>query len=293
VDRGCGIKAPLGSRAHIVERLAMAIRFYDGDRAALARDGTKARERVLEQYDWDKKGMQMEERYQRAAAAEQEKPVAKWGQFGFARSAGFLNLLFSLRGVLTACAGLILIGALFFLSLGYLKKQAESIVIDTLPGLSYAGEANATLSQAFNRTLLLLLSGSPEQRAELEKDIQTFSDRTTALLEAYKGQIFSAKDQAIYDRVLARRKDYLRIREETVKYVNANQMEAAAAQCKSELLPAFKAYKGEADKLFAYNIETGRSSGESIMRICSGTQILVAVIGVLIFVAGFLIGISR
>ncbi len=139
----------------------------------------------------------------------------------------------------------------------------------------------------------MLLTGSAEQRAKLEKEIESFSDRTTAWLEAYKGQIRSGEDRGVFDKVLARRSDYLRIREETVKFVNANQREAAVNHCKNQLLPAFKAYKEEADNLLAYEMKTGRTSGESIMRICTGTQILVAVIGVLIFIAGFLIGISR
>ena len=59
------------------------------------------------------------------------------------------------------------------------------------------------------------------------------------------------------------------------KLVNADDMKGAATQCHERLLPAFKAYKGQADKLFEFNMQEGKASGESIMRICSGTQILV------------------
>ena len=40
-------------------------------------------------------------------------------------------------------------------------------------------------------------------------------------------------------------------------------------------------------------METGKARSESIMRVCTGTQILVAIIGVLIFLTGFLVGLSR
>jgi imidazoleglycerol phosphate synthase glutamine amidotransferase subunit HisH len=70
-------------------------------------------------------------------------------------------------------------------------------------------------------------------------------------------------------------------------------MPAAITLCQTRLLPAYAAYKQAADKLFETNMQAGKRNGEAIMRICTGTQILVAVIGVLIFIAGFLIGVSR
>ena len=295
VADGCGIKVPLGSREDVIREVAEAMATYDKDRARLAGDGTRARGHILQEYDWDKKGAQMSAYYQQATVAHREKKKTENGQkrFGFGTGATLLNLLFSLRGALIAVGGVLLVAALFFVSLNYLKLQARSIVQETLPGLSYAGEANACLAHAFNRTLLLMMSDSPEQRAELEQEIQQASDQTTALLSAYKGQISSERDRLMFERVIARRSDYLRTREETLKYVNANQREAALAHCKNELLPAFKAYKAEADKLFFHEMQTGQASGQAIMRICTGTQVLVAVIGVFIFLTGFLIGLSR
>jgi hypothetical protein len=179
------------------------------------------------------------------------------------------------------------------MSLEMLKKQARSIVDDNLPGLSYAGEVEASLSAAFNRTLLILLTQSREKRAQLEDELNTLSDQTTSVLNAYKTTILTPADEAIYERVLARQAEYHRLRSEMFKLVNRDQMTAASAYCQTQLLPAFNAYKGEADKLLEYNMQASRANGESIMRICTATQIIVAAIGVLIFVAGFLAGVSR
>src|SRR5690242_5623591 len=52
---------------------------------------------------------------------------------------------------------LLLIGAGSFLGIGYVRTHAQRIVSDTLPGLTYAGEATANLAQGFNRTMLLLM----------------------------------------------------------------------------------------------------------------------------------------
>jgi hypothetical protein len=294
VERACGIKVPLGSRQQIVDRAAMAIRFYDGDRPSVQRDGRRARERVLDFYDWQRKGQLMEHKYQQAVTAQSEQgAAAQTGRSHFGKSAKLLSLLFSLRGIAVAFAGLALVATLFFLSLGYLKSQARTIVADNLTGMSYAGEANSTLAEGFDHTLLLMFDQPAERRAQLEQEIETLSARTTALLDAYQQTIFTPRDQAVYSGVVSHRDDYLRAREETIKLVNAGQMQAATAQCQSRLVPAYAVYKGAADKLFEANMQNGRRNGEAIMRICTGTQILVAVIGVFIFLAGFLIGVSR
>jgi hypothetical protein len=237
----------------------------------------------------------MEQKYQQAVTAQHGGQSAPIGAKlpGFGKGARFLSLLLSLRGIVVAFAGLALVAALFFLSLGYLKTQARNIVADDLAGMSFAGEANATLAEGFDRTLLLMFDQTPERRVQLEHEIETLGARTTALLDAYQQTIFTPRDQAIYDRVLQHGDNYVRVRDEMIKLVNDGHMQAAAAQCQSRLLPAYTAYKDAADKLFESNMQSGRANGESIMRICTGTQILVAVIGVLIFIAGFLIGLSR
>jgi glycosyltransferase involved in cell wall biosynthesis len=294
VEAASGIKVPLGSRQEIVDRAAMAIRFYDGDRHSVQRDGQRARERVLKIYDWQQKGQLMEQKYQQAVGAQSEQGAAvQAGRSQFSKSAKILSLMFSLRGIAVTFAGLALVATLFFLSLGYLKSQARSIVSDNLTGMAYAGEANSTLAEGFDRTLLLMFNQPAERRAQLEQEIETLGARTAALLDAYQQTIFTPMDQAVYANVIEHRDDYLRARDEMIKLVNTGEMQAAAAQCQSRLLPAYAAYKGAADKLFEANMQEGKRNGEAIMRICTGTQILVAAIGVLIFIAGFLIGVSR
>lgn len=66
VQSGCGAKIPLGSRDEIVEHLANAISHYDSHREEALRHGRHAREVVIAEYDWDRKGLKMDEIYQRA-----------------------------------------------------------------------------------------------------------------------------------------------------------------------------------------------------------------------------------
>jgi len=64
VRENCGVKVPLGPRAKVISDLAVAFRSYNENRAAVAEQGPAARESVLRYYEWDRKGEQMNERYQ-------------------------------------------------------------------------------------------------------------------------------------------------------------------------------------------------------------------------------------
>jgi glycosyltransferase involved in cell wall biosynthesis len=74
VRTGCGIRVPVDSRKSVVEGLAAAIRFYDRDRGALLKHGKAAREAILEHYDWDKKGDQMNNIYEETLARARGQP---------------------------------------------------------------------------------------------------------------------------------------------------------------------------------------------------------------------------
>jgi glycosyltransferase involved in cell wall biosynthesis len=296
VSERCGIKVPLGPRAGVVAGLAAAIRGYAQNRALLAEHGRAARGRILRQYDWASKGRQMDECYQATANRARDQLAHKPSHArysGMDATTNLLHQMFSFRGVAASLMVLLLIGAVGFLSLGHLKKVANEIVSDTLPGLSYAGEANVTLAQAFNRSLLLMMTDRPERRAELRAEIEHYNTQTTNYLAAYKSQIFARDEQALFDALLQRRVEYLAIRERTFALAESNQRQQALELCQTELFPAYQRYKEAGDKLFEYNMREGTERGRNIMGVCTTTRVIVAGIGIFIFIVGFFIGMFK
>jgi len=63
VNSQCGFKAPLGERAAVVQELAAAIRAYDGNRELLRQHAEAARERVLQDFNWERKAEKMDAYY--------------------------------------------------------------------------------------------------------------------------------------------------------------------------------------------------------------------------------------
>jgi len=292
VQAGCGLKVPLGSRAAVIHGLADAIRHYDENRSRVARDGGQARQAILGNYDWDRKGEQMNELYQKAAAADPVKPSGQTAYTGTGHAAKLLYRMISLKGLATGLLGLLLIGGLGFFSLSHLKTTAKGIVEDTLPGLSYAGQANAYLADAY-RTLLIITTDDPKERLATRQTMEFLVKRTTDYLDRYQTSIFTEEDRDNFRTLQNLRKEFIATREEILKLADTGKKPEALALFHQSLIPKQAALKQAGEKLFEFNMREGRSRGQSIMNICTFTQVGVAAVLIVIFVLGFFIGLSK
>lgn len=290
VRDGAGVLIPMGRRRDVVSALAAAVRKFDRNRPLLAEHGQRAREVILREYDWDKKGRRLDAIYQQAVTEGN-------GPRGTGEMAqglkGIFNRLFPIKGMAISAAILFIIGTLGFLSMNVLKNNAKLIVEDTMPGLSGAGTANSTLAEGFNRTLLVLMAETPEDRTAYRKELDTFGEQTSQSLTGYERARFTPVELNLYNQVLDRREKYLIARQHVLDLVDHQQRTEALQACNNSMLPAYLEYKTEAEKLLKFNTHQGSSRGETILKVCTITQFAVAGIGVMLFVAGFAIGLFK
>ena len=292
VQDGCGLKVGLGSRASVIQGLAAAIRQYDQDKDRVARQGSAARQTILRNYDWNSKGDQMNELYQKAAQADPARSARRAAYTGMGHGAKLLYRMISLKGLATGLLGLILLGGLGFLSLSHLKTVARTIVEDTLPGLSYAGEANAYMADAY-RTLVIITTDDPKEREATRCTMDVLSKRTTTYLDLYSTQMFSDEDRANYRKLIDLRQDFMTTRDDVLKLAEAGKRAEALALFHQTLIPKQAALKKAGEQLFEFNMREGRSRGQSIMTICTVTQMGVGAFVIVIFVVGFFVGLSK
>ena len=293
----CGTRVELGSRRQVIAGLSQSFREYDRDRSKLESQGKAARERVLNDYDWDHKGVQMDERYRRAVALYKQKERlglgSKKAYSGMGGFATFMHQMFSLRGVVAGLLLMILIGALGFFSLGHLRFQAGRIVNDTLPGLAFSGEVSANLASAYQCTTRYVMSQDPVERAELREKTYSYSRMTSSYLTTYKQQIYDEQDRLLFAALIERRKEYLAVRERVFDLAESNRQAEAMTVFKNELAKAYENYKAAGQKLFEYNIREGKSRGTTIMKVCTITEFIVAGIGIAVFFVGFIAGLFK
>jgi len=97
----------------------------------------------------------------------------------------------------------------------------------------------------------------------------------------------------LFAALLKRRRHYLEVRQRTIQSAESDQRLAALQLYNAELAPAYQDYREAGEQLFKYNIRQGRARGQSIMAVCTVTQFAVAGIGIVVFLAGFLIGLLK
>ena len=192
----------------------------------------------------------------------------------------------------TSLVVLTLAGAFGYLSLSKLRHNAQLIVEDTLPGLSFAGEANAYLADA-TRTLLVVVTEDPVQQRAIRDEITTLSARTTKYLDQYGSQLDSVEDRANYETLIKERKAYFDIREQVLELAIAGKKSEALKLYTEAMMPEHKRVKNAGDTLFEYNRHQGEVRGREILARCTVTQITVAILSVVIFMAGFFIGLFK
>ena len=278
------VRVPLTTRRGTVVDLGAAMVTLARSPEMRERLGRAGLARVKEKYVWEQHAIRMDGVYRQVVEENRLKAQLKKKTLG---------VILAPKGILLAVGVLLLVGALEFFTISQLKENARQIVDDTLPGLSNAGEANASLAQAFNRTWTFVQTDDPEQRPTLRREAELFSRATTSYLEAYKKTVLEREEQILLDKLLERRAEYLKLREKTFGLVDSNQQAEAVALCKNDLLPAYHSYRQCGYDLFDYNMRQGQARGRSIMKACTITQFVVAGLGIVVFIAGFLMGMSK
>jgi hypothetical protein len=105
--------------------------------------------------------------------------------------------------------------------------------------------------------------------------------------------MFEPQDDRLFENLVNRRNDYLHIRSRVLELVERGDRGTAMRVYRNELAPAYRAYKSAGDKLFEYNIEQGKFRGKNILTVATTTQFVVAAIGIIIFLIGFLVGLFK
>ncbi|MSU58392.1 MAG: glycosyltransferase [Pedosphaera sp.] len=292
VRADCGILIPLGSRASVVAGLAAAIRRYDADRELVAAHGRAARQVVEADYDWARKGDAMRGVYE-ATLRENEREPGRTTQVRYSGMGGAvtaLHKLVSARGILVGALGLLLVGALGFGSMSYLKHEVRGIVAEKMPALRHMSGANATIDQGFKGTLRLLLTTAPGERKQIWADIQATSRSAESNLTAFAAFINSSADSNHFTVMMRSREEYLQSRAGVFSLIESNRQDAAMALCRTQLFPAYALYSQEADKLLDSQVTQATRLGEQAVTICTTTQVIVAAVAMLLFAIGFIIG---
>lgn len=290
VRDGCGIRIPMLGRKQVVEQIAGAIQTYDQDRARVATDGQRARESVTEHYEWNRKYPEMDAVYIEATRENERRRAA-------ARRKRFLigsrHLVFTTRGILLSLLLILAISVLEIQSIRLLKSAATRIVSDTLPSLSSAAVANESRNNSFIKLQLLLHTESATEEAKYVADIERLSNETTKAFHDYEEVISDQVDRGNFQRLMKARISYLAFRGQVIESLTSGHKKEALALFEKSLLPAFNQYAEISRTITTYNVEAGKKDGREILRLTAMSQMILAGLGIAVFLTGFFLGVSK
>ena len=308
VHEGTGIKVPLGRRSEVVGGLAEAIRTYDRDRELISRHGNAARESMRKDYLWETKSKIMSELYENVVdefstgrviynkATVNEQGQTVWTRLRVERvieekpARGRISMVFSNRGILVTLIVLILAACIEFVTMGNLRNIAKSIAYDTMPGLSYGGEITSTLAQAHSKAGQMITAKTKTEEHEMYQEVMRLTHETDKYMQAYATCLYEAEDRMNFNNLLQKRNKYLQSRNQAFALLEQNKKEEALEFARHALRPAYFDTIKAGETLIKYNLEQGKVRGDKIIQMCYVTQILVALLAVALFIAGFSIG---
>lgn len=188
---------------------------------------------------------------------------------------------------LAASVLLVVAGGSFWLERS-MQQSAVMIAQDTLPSLVDAGTAIQRSEENWLRVHLLQHLTAHEKQQELVKQIKTYT--TDDFWRDYHRSIYDPEDQANYDRMMAARDEFLRLRQDYFDLVLGDRLADADALPESKLTPAQAKYNAAAMKLFTTNARVGRERADNILRFARFMPWAVGVAAMLVFGLGVLTG---
>ena len=156
-----------------------------------------------------------------------------------------------------------------------MEADASAIQSDCVPGLVQANLIRSTFSEEFAHALQMVDATTPEEREQLWAKVQELDQAAKRAVEDYRHTIHVApmEDNALLNRVLAARADYLQRRESVLSLLPLRRFGDARRQIAQELTPRFSALMRACDDL----VEFKRSSGDGFATAIAGNAAAVRV----------------
>jgi hypothetical protein len=191
---------------------------------------------------------------------------------------------------------LLLVGAVGYVSVGHLKRNARLIVQDTLPGLAHGSAVSAELAQGFNDLMVFVLTEDSREREKRRQAIDSTRQSITEHLNIYERSIFDetqTPERRYFAALVEKRQKCHEIRLKIMAAVDQQKRPDAISLFEREFQPAYEAYREAAQALTEFNIRQGEERGREILTVCTLTQVFVGFVGVFLFLAGFFMGLFR
>jgi hypothetical protein len=182
----------------------------------------------------------------------------------------------------------LVVGVLTFGAASRLERHSRAMAVDLLPSIIDASNAQLVGEENWARVHDLLKLGSAAERAPAIAYIQTNS--ADAFWRDYSKAANAQAGRGRMEELFTARRTYLDLREQFFKLVSGDQLKEAQRFLDQEVAPAYARVRALSRGLFQTSTQSGREHAEAVTRISRVSPPLFALLGVMIFGLGLVIG---
>ena len=169
--------------------------------------------------------------------------------------------------------------------------EAQAIGIDSVPGLYLSGQLESLARGNYALTLEHVYTRSPQEKGRLEGEMAKLVTRIGQVAADYEKTIVTPEDRALYDTMVARRAEFLRLREAQVLAPSRNrETKKAVAALNQTVRPAFDQFMNACQALVDVNNEGAVSSSTEIRSLLDRSRVSLAIGFLLIALGGSAVG---
>jgi methyl-accepting chemotaxis protein len=194
-------------------------------------------------------------------------------------------------GFATILVIVVAMGAFGVIRLLEIRKDAQRIVNDSLPGTAQSLQVTAQVKDNYASTLKYILSQSPAEEKALDAEMATTNTAMSALLADYAKTITQPDDRKNYEAIAPAREKFLRVRDDVVvALIHQNKREEALTALHRDLEPAFHEFLAKVQLVGEWNIKAGETVGAEIDDGVNSTVVGLAIAALLAVLMGAGIG---
>jgi methyl-accepting chemotaxis protein len=171
------------------------------------------------------------------------------------------------------------------LSLNRIQGTSDAVTGEALPGVVSAAVANAAQSGAQLQLARYLRSETAAQRAEIKQNLERIGAEISGALDDFKKTINTPEEQMMFDRFLAARENYRRVRE---RFYAAMETDHAAALvlADGDVRAAYDAYLKCGNELFHHNRSVAEAEAASLRKTVARSVSILVICGLIAVVGG-------
>ncbi|MCX6953838.1 MAG: methyl-accepting chemotaxis protein [Verrucomicrobia bacterium] len=146
-----------------------------------------------------------------------------------------------------------------------ISVQSHRITGDCLPGVYFVGQIDAINQANYTLTHRWLLLPEAEERAAIESEMKSNSDKLSTLYKNYEVTIKLPEDRKLFDAVMAARGPYTETRKGLMATAKTIDHAALIGSLKDKLDPTYTAYRATIRALVDFNKSNGEAAGDEIL----------------------------